>query len=1337
MTPRHWETAKQTIERDAKKQCAGYQSERRRLFHPWVRDTEDNVSLRNFYQDDLYHQIDEKKRTMTPRNWETAKQTIERDAKKQRSGYQSERRHQFHPWVRNTEDNVSVRSFYQDNVFRQTDEEERKSTPRHWKTAMQNIQMDATKHLLREQSERGHPFYSLDDVYHQTDEEKRKITHGHWISGEHSLERDATKQLSDDRSARGIQFYHLGRDMEDNVSIESFYQVQDDLYHQTDEKKRTKMTPRHWETAKQTIERDAKKQRSGNQSERRQQFHHLGRDTEDNVSIGSFYQDDLYHQTDEKKRTKMTPRHWETAKQTIERDAKKQRSGNQSERRQQFHHLGRDTEDNVSIGSFYQDDLYHQTDEKKRTKMTPRHWETAKQTIERDAKKQRSGNQSERRQQFHHLGRDTEDNVSIGSFYQDDLYHQTDEKKRTMTPRHWEIAKQTIERDAKKQRSGNQSERRHQFHRLGTTESSSKSTFPDPFEEISVRHATKHGNIRLLRALAAKSNGGLTDFKHTFPLHTAVSLGMKRTTSFLLQSGFDLEERNEFNRIPTQCFDPRNDNVLCEYIRKIDGTDVPLSPPSSHEPNVIIVGKGSCHEETVCIVNMERVDLSTRTVYCPSAQFRSTFKDRDPSRQMFFVSPFLSEYSMVCTYQMFGLLWLLGRYHAEDFLKCLNDIVLPEKNILRCKDGSTGVIDFCTWIKSREVEHKDHDNESSMEKLPGWIRALLQKTSESVRADKIRCDGWTPMHYAVLTRNDELVKQLLNSGEGHLTNKAHSLLPEFILDQLKRESRFEYEFVYSHIEGFTPLMLATFTENQTAIQLIGQCIETLNMFNGKDIVDCLELAYCEDTESNLLDVLCRKGEEHLKQNYHVEVNLQPFYRKKNPSRRILFASSTDVLETIEEDFVAAKIIVENKAIINEYLKTGTTAEVPEKEDKLLAETIRLHSDRLWKRHSSLNAILPGHVSSLPDTCKGYHKSIMVVFHSIDKELIPSSELPFQEYLLTNGQQVLVHVTEGSFKFAPATERTAQVGRSIDYEKVRATLGTFVEGSQKQKGMLTCGHTFLKDFLDKNDSSYDRTFDTNTSSEVLRVYKVEEKRLKIYNEDRTSADDNNTTKPTADDAMEITYPHGGSCGYVKRLLFRPDKEVGIDAALIQFHDDETFTIGPHLHLEHSMAQQQLENQGIQNMDYLQFNNGEAFECTRPVRVLKCGIGTGLTYGVIPFERSTGQVRISDDNFEPMGFSNSKSKHIMKGQLVVKPLVQSTTFFAQGDSGSAVFQMGPGSPGSPGSPLKCIGMGIGYMTKSTDTLVTPIRSVLEAVSEGQETTYTLLTSFDIPAADEGDS
>ncbi|XP_021346462.1 uncharacterized protein LOC110445918 [Mizuhopecten yessoensis] len=885
--------------------------------------------------------------------------------------------------------------------------------------------------------------------------------------------------------------------------------------------------------------------------------------------------------------------------------------------------------------------------------------------------------------------------------------------------------------DSKKHKSGKRKLEQQRSKRF-SDERSDPDTFTSPtstevpelFEEISVRQATVHGNVRLLRALALSSDN-LTESGQYFPLHTATSLGLKRTASFLLQSGFDLDEQNDNGHTPIQLVNPWRDNVLCEYIQKVGGTEVSLST-SNQQP---------C-DERIHTVNMERVDLSTSTVYLPSAQFRSTFMRRDTSRKMFFVSRFLSKYATVCKYQMHGLLWLLGRYITEDYYQCLNDIVLPEKNLLRYKECSTGVIDFCTWIKCRGGEHTCRNIES--DQLPDWIRTLLQKKSELSHDVTILCDGWTPMHYAVLTSNNDLVKQLLDTGKGYLTEKTHTLLPKFILDQLKGISRFEYEFVYNNIEGFTPLMLATFTENQTAIKLIGQRIETFNGFNGKDIADCLTLAYCEETEKNLLDTLCRIGKQHLLQKHHVDVNLQPFYRKKNPMRRVLLGSSTEVFDTIKEDFFAVQIIVENKAIISEYLNLATTDEVPEEEDRLLAETIRHHSDRLWKRHSSLNAIMPGHVSSLPDICPVYSRAVMVVFHSIDKELIPSSELPFQEYLLTNGSRVLVHVMEGSFRLTPTTEKkTVQVGRSIDYDEFRATLGTLVESSQKQIGILTCAHTFLSECFDSSDAFYDRTFDPTTSSEIKNVHKGAETRLKVFNVKRNvdanlmetdSSHTSHTTTEEEDDAMD-TGPPPSSCGFVRRLLLRPDKEVGIDAALILFHDDDSFTRGPHLHLEHSMAKQQLNNLGIQNMDHLQFNNGDEFECKSGVNVLKCGIGTGLTSGVIRFKHATGQVRISDNSFEPMGFNNGKSKHIMKGQLVVEHTVQTAPFFAQGDSGSAVFLM------DKRSPLKCIGMGIGHMTKSPDTLVTPIRSVLEAISEGQDTTYSLLNFQGMPGAHAG--
>ncbi|XP_033758711.1 uncharacterized protein LOC117341018 isoform X2 [Pecten maximus] len=847
----------------------------------------------------------------------------------------------------------------------------------------------------------------------------------------------------------------------------------------------------------------------------------------------------------------------------------------------------------------------------------------------------------------------------------------------------------------------------------GLPELQSSSRMPDPFEEISVQHATKHGNIRLLRALAL-SKEDLSKSGQFFPLHSATALGLKRTTSFLLQSGFDLDERNESGHTPIECLDPCQDKVLLKYMRKVGGFDSTF-PPATHErPD------GSSNTEGVNTVNMERVDLSTRTVYLPSAQFRASFKERNPTRKLFFVSPFLSEYSMACTYQLYGLLYVLGRYNAEeDFRRVLNDVILPERSLMQCKDCSSGIFNFDTWLTDRREKHigSGHDGE-----IPPWIIQLLQRKPEFRPNVHILNDGWTPMHYAVLTRNDDLVKQLLEMGAGYLKNKALTLLPNFILDQLRVNSGFEYEYVYCHIEGFTPLMLATFIGNHSAIALFFRNIETINLCTRNDIDDTLTLAYCEDTEQILLDGLCMIGKKHLLQNHQVDVNLQPHYRKDNPMRRILFGSSNDVLDEIEEEFFTTLIIVENKDIISEYLNTDNSDAVSEEEDKLLEETIEFYSDRLWRRHSSLNAIIPGHISSLPDGCQGYDKTIMVVLHSTDKELTPSFEMPFQENLFMNGSRVLVHVVESSFRFCPTTVSPLQVGCSIDYDHLRATLGVFVENSQKKVGVLTCGHTFLRKFFDSSDAFVDEKYDPDNSPVLLNVYKRKtEKRLEVLREDNKIGPDDGdamaTTETVDDDAMDTEVAE--TCGFVRRLLLRPDLEVGIDAALILFNVEDTVPCSPQLHLEHAMAKQQLRSHKAENMDAT-FARGEEFNCNRTVKVFKCGLGSGFTVGVIRFNKATGQIRFSDSSgeFEPMGVGNCTSKHIMKGQIVVHSLAPSQIFFTQGDSGSAVFLF------EENSPLKCIGMGIGYMIKTTVSLVTPIRPLLEALSEDQDTTYKLL-------------
>ncbi|XP_069109181.1 uncharacterized protein [Argopecten irradians] len=850
----------------------------------------------------------------------------------------------------------------------------------------------------------------------------------------------------------------------------------------------------------------------------------------------------------------------------------------------------------------------------------------------------------------------------------------------------------------------------------GSTEFPFSDRRRDRSEELSSEYAIKHGDLRLLRALTFFPEcEKITDRGLLFPLHTAASLGLKRATTFLLQSGFDLDERDGTGCTPIESTDCRKNKPLFEYMRRIGGID--SSPQSTTH------GQGDDGIEPrggIASVTMERIDLSTRTIYFPSEQFRTTCREGHTTQKVFFVAPFVTKYKTVCMYQMYGLLYALGHCKTErNIRQCLSHAILPEADLMKHKDCNSGVFKFDAWLhSSRRDRRGDHTEE-----IPSWISSLLQGTAYSQSSVSILCDGWTPMHYAILMQNDDLVKHLLQTGEGHLKDKAYTLLPKFILDILKGKSRFEYyEYVYSHIEGFTPLMLATFIENVTALELLFQDSEQISSFACTDIDDALSLAYCDRMESVLLYALCKAGKDYLSQNHQIDVNLEPHYRKENPLRRILFAASTDVIDKIEEDFFTLEIRVENKAIISEYLYTTNNLDVvSEEDDTLLAETIECHSDRLWKRHSSLNAIIPGHISVVRDGCPGYDKTIIVVFYSNDKELTPSSEIPFQEYLFTNGSKILVHVVEGFFRF----DSTVHVGQSIDYKKssinsMRATLGPFVQSSQNKKGVLTCAHTFLEDFFNfNNDNAYhDVTYDPEMPSQLRSVFS-ETNCLTIYKDQPNTYRDSQTDEPIADDRIPMDCKDTQQpCGYLRRLLLRPDKDVGIDVALILFNDDDTVTCSPQLHLGHPMFRQQLQQHRVPSLDHLKFEYDREIIPRRSGKVCKCGMGTGFTVGNVLFDKATGQIKVSDDSLpnEPLGVQHGQRKFIMRGQIVVQHHTES--FFAIGDSGAAVFLF------EGNCPTKCLGIGIGHMINNPVSLVTPIRPILEELSEDQNTTFQLL-------------
>jgi hypothetical protein len=74
---------------------------------------------------------------------------------------------------------------------------------------------------------------------------------------------------------------------------------------------------------------------------------------------------------------------------------------------------------------------------------------------------------------------------------------------------------------------------------------------------------------------------------------------------------------------------------------------------------------------------------------------------------------------------------------------------------------------------------------------------------------------------------------------------------------------------------------------------------------------------------------------------------------------------------------------------------------------------------------------------------------------------------------------------------------------------------------------------------------------------------------------------------------------------------------------------------------------------------------------------------------------------------LGLPNSLVKLTMKGQkIVVNASIR--VFFQPGDSGSLVFMVN-----SESGKLTCIGMAIGITAPASETVVTPIRHVLDAL------------------------
>ncbi|OWF53839.1 hypothetical protein KP79_PYT22443 [Mizuhopecten yessoensis] len=764
---------------------------------------------------------------------------------------------------------------------------------------------------------------------------------------------------------------------------------------------------------------------------------------------------------------------------------------------------------------------------------------------------------------------------------------------------------------------------------------------------------------------------------------------------------------------------------------------------------------------------MDRVDLSTRRVYLPSFQFRKTF-EKGKHKPLLFTSPYVTTYEVVCQHQVYGVLWLLGQY-GRDVLTCLNDICLPDWSIQYFRDSKTGKLDVTKWLRNNELRqrhqhHHPHQQQQHSEARtpPNWIRSIIEGNIEDFKADLQRGighpdDGWTPLHFAILIHQHDLVRFILETRRGDSETATHTLLPRFILDELKYRCQFEYNYVYKHTVGFTPLLLATFIGDKVAIDILGTHVTGWQL----DMKDCLTLAYCEDTENNLLNIMCGIGEKHVCEKYNLNVKLHSVYEKDCPNRRILISSSNDIQRRIEEDLVPVRLILDNENIIREFLnhsKTDSSA----RNTPLLGRVIESHADWLWQSNSNLNAIMPGHTSSLSE--EHQTDEAMVVLHCSHKGFIHTHELPFKRYLHKDGERVRVHVIQGLFRLGPLNSSSQsvhdlgrekgkiQTGYKIKYGKaprdMMATLGMMVEDLDGNTGILTCAHTFLNDFLkSKSGPFYDRLYkqdgplqadvflrkpellvsdhvDINEGEgESKARYRSDHEYMEVEAGEPQASSDPDCEMADAEQATR--------CGYVRRVLFQTDTDVAIDVALIMLNSD-AIECCPKLYFfprDRDDEKIQLKRVGTNfKRKDLKFATGNKFK--QPVKqvelgykVIKCGITTGLSVGALAFcdNRHQAQVKVTDDQCQVTVNSNV---FILKGQIVVERTADKE-FFQEGDSGSAVFVKAEDS-------FECLGIAIGGMTSSSETLVTPIESVLRALKEqpqgaSQMQEYKLKTFF----------
>ncbi|XP_069134275.1 uncharacterized protein [Argopecten irradians] len=568
--------------------------------------------------------------------------------------------------------------------------------------------------------------------------------------------------------------------------------------------------------------------------------------------------------------------------------------------------------------------------------------------------------------------------------------------------------------------------------------------------ESAVHYEAYHGGIQFLSTFAESNS----DVK---PLHLAAQLDLKRNVSYLMEAGWDLDEEDQCGKTPVQITNP----VLAEYMRCCK---YPQEDMRDLQPQ----GGGIPGPDGVLPIDMEKVDLLDMTVYTPCFQVRKTFQRKQ--QKLLFASRYFTTYYNVCQQQAFGILWTLSRY-GKDILHCLDDIYFTDFTIQSFHDVGTGKLDISAWILNNEREQPQEQRNQQAQADFGpsatWIQHILKQDVQNFQEElqngiELLEDGWTPLHYAILTRQHNIVTSLLGNQFGYLETRTKTLLPQFVLEELKLCCKFEYNYVFKHMAGFTPLLLSTFIGNTDAINIIGKHVSV-----NRDLGDCLQLAYCEDVEKCLLDVMCSLGERHIRDKYSLNVKLHSVYEKWCPNRRILICSSNDIYRRIEEDFPPVRLVLDNNSIIRESFKPANH-NMSKEDEEVLSRVINDNSDELWTRHSNLNAIVPG----LSNDDK---RDVMVILHCSHKGFIHTGELPFKRYLCSQGRHIRVLAIQGHFRLCPNVPENdpssvahplkvcLKVGYQVTYKNynLMATLGVMVEDDEGNTGILTCAHTFIK------------------------------------------------------------------------------------------------------------------------------------------------------------------------------------------------------------------------------------------------------------------------------------